>query len=72
LVEQAAACDWATAAIRVPEVDRPLRILRAARRRNVVSGWKNKLESAIANVTPAALLAERHRRMIEAGAAKRG
>jgi uncharacterized protein len=37
---------------------------------DVVSGWKNKLQSAIANVTPAAVLAEQHRRMAEPGSAK--
>jgi hypothetical protein len=31
------------------------------------SGWKNKLQSAIANVTPAGLLAEQHRKMAEPG-----
>jgi len=36
---------------------------------DVVSGWKNKLQSAIANVTPAGLLAEQHRRMAEPGSA---
>ena len=30
---------------------------------DVVSGWKNKLMSAIANVTPAGMLAEQHRKM---------
>jgi short-subunit dehydrogenase len=34
---------------------------------DVVTGWKNKLESAIANVTPAGVLAERHRKMAEPG-----
>jgi len=34
---------------------------------DVVSGWKNKLQSAIANVTPASLLAEQHRKMAEPG-----
>ena len=34
---------------------------------DVVSGWKNKLQSAIANVTPAQILAEQHRRMAEPG-----
>ena len=29
---------------------------------DVVSGWKNKLQSAIANVTPAGVLAEQHRK----------
>ena len=37
---------------------------------DVVSGWKNKLQSAIANVTPAGVLAERHRKMAEPGSAK--
>src|SRR5689334_25109076 len=34
---------------------------------DVVSGWKNKLQSAIANITPAGILAEQHRRMAEPG-----
>jgi short-subunit dehydrogenase len=38
---------------------------------DVVSGWKNKLQSAIANVTPADVLAEQHRRMAEPGSAKK-
>ena len=38
---------------------------------DVVSGWKNKLQSAIANVTPAGVLAEQHRRMAEPGSAKK-
>ena len=38
---------------------------------DVVSGWHNKLRSAIANVTSAALLAEQHRRMAEPGSGKR-
>jgi short-subunit dehydrogenase len=37
---------------------------------DVVSGWKNKLQSAIANVTPAGMLAEQHRRMAAPGSAK--
>jgi hypothetical protein len=36
---------------------------------DVVSGWKNKLQSAIANITPAGVLAEQHRRMAEPGSA---
>jgi short-subunit dehydrogenase len=36
---------------------------------DVVSGWKNKLQSAIANVTPAGVLAEQHRKMAEPGSA---
>ncbi len=38
---------------------------------DVVSGWKNKLQSAIANVTPAGILAAQHRRMAEPGAAEK-
>ena len=37
---------------------------------DVVSGWKNKLQSAIANVTPASMLAEQHRKMAEPGSGK--
>ncbi|WP_419808252.1 SDR family NAD(P)-dependent oxidoreductase [Sphingomonas sp.] len=37
---------------------------------SVVSGWKNKVQSAIANVTPNAVLAEQHRHMAEPGTAK--
>jgi short-subunit dehydrogenase len=36
---------------------------------DVVSGWKNKLQSAIANITPAGVLAEQHRKMAEPGSA---
>lgn len=36
---------------------------------SVVSGWKNKLQQAAANVTPAAILAEQHRKMAEPGTA---
>ncbi|MDB5696660.1 MAG: oxidoreductase [Sphingomonas bacterium] len=36
----------------------------------VVSGWRNKLQSAIANVTPNAVLAQRHRGMAEPGTAE--
>ncbi|OHV84564.1 SDR family oxidoreductase [Rhizobium sp. LCM 4573] len=32
---------------------------------DVVSGWKNKLQSVIANVTPSEMLAEQHRKMAE-------
>jgi uncharacterized protein len=34
---------------------------------DVVSGWQNKLQTAIASVTPAGVLAEQHRRMAEPG-----
>jgi uncharacterized protein len=37
---------------------------------DVVSGWKNKLQSAIANVTPAGMLAEQHRKMAEPGSGR--
>ncbi len=32
---------------------------------DVVSGWQNKLQSAIALITPAGVLAEQHRKMAE-------
>jgi len=38
---------------------------------DVVSGWKNKLQAAIANVTPASVLAEQHRKMAEPGSGKK-
>jgi len=37
---------------------------------DVVSGWQNKLQSAIANVLPAGVTAELHRSMAEPGTAK--
>ncbi|MBX5001066.1 SDR family NAD(P)-dependent oxidoreductase [Rhizobium lentis] len=37
---------------------------------DVVSGWKNKLMSAAANVTPAETLARQHRKMAEPGSAE--
>lgn len=37
---------------------------------DVVSGWKNKLQSAAANVMPAGMLAEQHRKMAEPGSGK--
>ena len=37
---------------------------------DVVTGWKNKLQAAIASVTPAGVLAERHRGMAEPGSGK--
>jgi short-subunit dehydrogenase len=36
----------------------------------VVTGWKNKLQTTIANVTPADMLAERHRKIAEPGSGK--
>jgi len=38
---------------------------------DVVSGWKNKLQSAIANITPAGMLAEQHRKMAEPGSGRK-
>lgn len=37
---------------------------------DVVTGWKNKLTTAIASVTPAGILAEQHRKMAEPGSGK--
>lgn len=36
----------------------------------VVAGWKNKLQSAIANVTPGPMLAEMHRKQAEPGSGR--
>ncbi len=38
---------------------------------DVVAGWKNKLQSAIANITPAGILAEQHRSMAEPGSGQK-
>jgi uncharacterized protein len=38
---------------------------------DVVTGWHNKLQSAIALVTPLDMLAEQHRRAAEPGSAGR-
>lgn len=38
---------------------------------DVVSGLKNKIQSAVANVTPSGVLAEQHRKMAEPGGAKK-
>jgi hypothetical protein len=38
---------------------------------DVVSGWKNKLQTAIASITPAGVLAEQHRKQAEPGSAKK-
>ena len=37
---------------------------------DVVTGWKNKLQSAIASVTPSDILAEMHRKMAEPGSGR--
>jgi short-subunit dehydrogenase len=39
---------------------------------DVVSGWQNKVQTTLANVTPAGILAEQHRRMAEPGSAEKG
>jgi short-subunit dehydrogenase len=38
---------------------------------DVVAGWKNKLQTAAASVTPAAILAEQHRKQAEPGSGTR-
>jgi short-subunit dehydrogenase len=38
---------------------------------DVVSGWKNKLQTAMANLTPASILAEQHRTKAEPGSGKK-
>ena len=37
---------------------------------DVVSGWKNKVQTSVANVLPAGALARQHRKMAEPGSAK--
>jgi short-subunit dehydrogenase len=37
---------------------------------DIVSGWKNKLQTTLANVTPAGMLAEQHKKMAEPGSGK--
>ena len=37
---------------------------------DVVAGWYNKLQTAIANVTPAGLVAQRHAKQAAPGSAK--
>jgi uncharacterized protein len=34
---------------------------------DIVAGWKNKLQTAVASITPAGMLAEQHRKMAEPG-----
>jgi short-subunit dehydrogenase len=38
---------------------------------DIVSGWHNKLQTVIANVTPSELLAEQHRKVAEPGSARK-
>ena len=37
---------------------------------DVVSGWKNELQTALATITPSGMLAEQHRKMAEPGSAQ--
>jgi uncharacterized protein len=37
---------------------------------DVVTGWQNKLQTTMANVTPSDMLAERHRKIAEPGSGK--
>jgi short-subunit dehydrogenase len=37
---------------------------------DVVSGWKNKVQASLANITPAGMLAQQHRKMAEPGSGK--
>jgi uncharacterized protein len=39
---------------------------------DVVAGWKNKMQAAIASITPSAVLAEQHRKMAEPGTGNPG
>jgi uncharacterized protein len=39
---------------------------------DVVSVWKNKFQGAVANVTPASILAEQHRKLAAPGSAPEG
>jgi short-subunit dehydrogenase len=38
---------------------------------DIVSGWKNKVQTTLANLTPAGVLAAQHRKMAEPGSAKK-
>jgi short-subunit dehydrogenase len=38
---------------------------------DVVAGWKNKIQTTMANVTPSGMLAEQHRKMTEPGSGKK-
>jgi hypothetical protein len=37
---------------------------------DVVSGWKNKIQTTLANVTPSGMLAEQHRKQAEPGSGR--
>jgi short-subunit dehydrogenase len=38
---------------------------------DVVTGWRNKLQTTMAHVTPAGMLAERHRKIAEPGSGEK-
>jgi short-subunit dehydrogenase len=38
---------------------------------DIVSGWKNKLQTALASITPAGVLAAQHRKMAAPGSARK-
>ena len=38
---------------------------------DIVSGWKNKLQTTLAAVTPSGILAEQHRKMAEPGSGEK-
>jgi isopentenyl phosphate kinase len=38
---------------------------------DVVGGWKNKIQAAVANVTPASILAEQHRKLAAPGSGQK-
>lgn len=58
------------------EKDDPAKVARdgwdalMAGKAHIISGWKNKLQVAAAHVSPAGMLAERHRQMAEPGTAE--
>ena len=52
----------------VPDYDRTLSNFNEG---DVVSGWRNKLQTAMANVTPASMLAEQHRKKAEPGSGEK-
>ena len=37
---------------------------------DIATGWRNALQTTMANVTPAGMLAERHRKIAEPGSGK--
>jgi uncharacterized protein len=43
----------------------------AEQRADIVSGWRNKLQTAMASITPAGMLAVQHRKMAAPGSARK-